>query len=323
MRRGLLIIFFSITIILTAGIFFMDRNYSGETEISLGLKNNQIVDMNSKSNDGFNNSTIAENNEPLLSIFPAKILPGDPVFITINSASTPKSLIVGSKSVDVFLFDNKFRGLIPIDFTDQKTDYPIKLVMNDNSIATDTLLITKREVREEPLGIPDKLGGNTKEAEQALISNLSKEGAIISNVKSTSTILWSKPFIYPVKSPQITDDYGYDRKTVDSTIVHKGTDFRAPIGTEVFAMNDGVVKVAQKFIVYGNTVIVDHGLGLQTLYLHLSKINVKPGDIVSSGQIIGLSGDTGYAEAPHLHISVKIKGISIDPMTFLSFFKPL
>jgi murein DD-endopeptidase MepM/ murein hydrolase activator NlpD len=118
----------------------------------------------------------------------------------------------------------------------------------------------------------------------------------------------------------ITDDYGYDRKTVEQTIVHKGTDFRAQVGTEVKAMNRGVIRIARTFTVYGNTVVVDHGQGIQTLYMHLSKLNVKEGDTVEIGQVVGLSGNTGYADAAHLHISVKINGLSIDPMTFIRFF---
>src|SRR2546427_208093 len=78
----------------------------------------------------------------------------------------------------------------------------------------------------------------------------------------------------------------------------------------------GVVKIAQRYTSYGNMILVDHGLGLATLYLHLSKMNVAVGDVVERGQIIGLSGDTGYVAGPHLHVSVKIGGISIDPLKF-------
>ena len=86
-------------------------------------------------------------------------------------------------------------------------------------------------------------------------------------------------------------------------------------------MNAGVVRIAQKFPTYGNTVVIDHGLGVMTFYMHLSKIKVVKGQAVALGKEIGLSGHTGYAEQPHLHLTIRINGISIDPMKFMTFFQ--
>jgi murein DD-endopeptidase MepM/ murein hydrolase activator NlpD len=86
-------------------------------------------------------------------------------------------------------------------------------------------------------------------------------------------------------------------------------------------MNRGVVRLSKKLNTYGNTVVVDHGLGLMTMYMHLSKREVVEGQLVLRGQEIGKSGQTGYAEMPHLHVSIRIAGISIDPMKFMDFFK--
>ena len=170
------------------------------------------------------------------------------------------------------------------------------------------------------MGIPESLGGNTKAAGKDLVNNLASENFIISNLQSASSTLWSKAFVAPLKTLVVTDPYGYNRNTVGYSILHKGTDFRAATGTEVFAMNAGVVKVSRLFTVYGNTIIIDHGNGIMTLYMHLSKLNVREGDRVKTGQLIGLSGKTGYAEAAHLHVSIKVGGISIDPVKFLKFF---
>ena len=131
----------------------------------------------------------------------------------------------------------------------------------------------------------------------------------------------SQPFIYPIKNPVVTDPYGYTRLTGAYTISHLGTDFKADEGTEVYSMNSGVVVFASTTIVYGKMVVIDHGLGLQSLYLHLSNITVKKGQLVDVGQILGQSGQTGYAAMPHLHISIKIGGVSIDPIKFLDLFK--
>lgn len=256
-----------------------------------------------------------------ISILPETIFPGDPIFVTIDSSSTPVKILYDKKLIPIFPYNGKWHAIVGVDFYEKNLLHNIDVTFSDGSTTTKKISVTPREVVERPLSIPAKLGGDTKAAETALLTNLSTENAVLNNIKSTSTTLWSKGFGNPLAMMKITDDYGYNRKTVGSIIVHKGTDFRAAEGTAVMAMNDGVVKIAKKFTIYGNSVIVDHGLGVQTLYMHLSKIDVKEGEVVRKGDIIGLSGQTGYAEQPHLHISVKIAGVSIDPITFMGFFR--
>ena len=98
---------------------------------------------------------------------------------------------------------------------------------------------------------------------------------------------------------------------------HKGVDLNAPMGTPVYSMNKGVVKFATSTRNYGMTILVDHGVGLQTVYMHLSEIKVTNGQAVEKGELLGLSGDTGYVLNPHLHVTVRIWDVSIDTMKFL------
>mgnify|MGYP000296447209 CR=1 FL=1 len=255
-----------------------------------------------------------------VTILPKIIMPGDPIMITSHATSTVTKITYDGKSLPLALLDSLTRAFVPVDFNEKNFKHEIKVYLSDGSVITEPIIITQREKIERPLGIPEKLGGNTPAAEKALVDNLAKENAILAVVKTDQKQLWSKSFDVPLNSIFVTDDYGYDRKTVGSTIVHKGTDFRAQEGTEVKVINDGVVKIAREFTVYGNTIVVDHGQGIQSFYMHLSRIDVKVGDIVKAGQVLGLSGKTGYAEAAHLHLSIKINAISIDPMTFLRFF---
>jgi len=99
-------------------------------------------------------------------------------------------------------------------------------------------------------------------------------------------------------------------------------DFRAEIGTPVGAMNSGVVILAREMFYEGGFVVIDHGQGLSTLYMHLSEINVREGDSVEKRQIIGLSGGTGRATAPHLHVGVRWQGIYLDPAVLLTLPLP-
>ncbi len=259
--------------------------------------------------------------KPPVSIYPETIYPGDPIFITINASSTPKKISFDNKVIPSFYFNGANNALFATDFYEKKLQHRVSVELNNGMIINKDIVLTSREKIEKPLGIPEKLGGNTPQAGKALVNNLANENYVLNNIQSSSKMIWKQPFAKPLQNLFITDTYGYDRKTVGYTIVHKGTDFRAEIGTPVYAMNDGIVRIARNFTVYGNVIAIDHGQGLITLYMHLSKINVKQGDMVKIGENIGESGQTGYVSAPHLHISIKINGISIDPATFMKFFK--
>jgi murein DD-endopeptidase MepM/ murein hydrolase activator NlpD len=104
--------------------------------------------------------------------------------------------------------------------------------------------------------------------------------------------------------------------------VHQGLDYAVPEGTPVAALNGGTVVLAQPLFFEGNFVVLDHGQGLLTMYMHLSKIEVKEGDRIARGQTVGLSGGTGRATGPHLHIAVRWQGVYLNPETLLSLQLP-
>ncbi|MBQ5639243.1 MAG: M23 family metallopeptidase, partial [Alistipes sp.] len=108
-------------------------------------------------------------------------------------------------------------------------------------------------------------------------------------------------------------------KTLQS---HQGVDYAIPEGSRVFATADGVVKeIKLRNSTSGQTVVIDHGSGYETLYSHLSKISVRKGQQVRRGDIIALSGDTGLSLAPHLHYEVRLGGMRVDPIHY--FFMEL
>ncbi len=133
---------------------------------------------------------------------------------------------------------------------------------------------------------------------------------------------WKGSFTPPV-SAEISDVFGVERVfngSVQST--HQGLDFRVPAGTEISAVNSGHVILARPLFFEGNCIVIDHGQGLLTLYLHLSKFSVKEGDEVSKGQPLGLSGGTGRATGPHLHLAVRWQGVYLDPQALLKLKLP-
>ena len=131
-----------------------------------------------------------------------------------------------------------------------------------------------------------------------------------------------KPFILPIKSA-ITDPFGVARLFNGKLAsYHSGTDFRASLGSPLKAINDGVVVLAKMRYYAGGSVIIDHGKGVYSCYYHLSHFKVESGERVKRGQIIALSGQSGRVTGPHLHLTIKIKGISVDPMQFIDAFNP-
>ena len=133
---------------------------------------------------------------------------------------------------------------------------------------------------------------------------------------------WSGDFATPAEAT-ISDVFGSQR--IFNGVAqspHLGLDFRVPNGTPVAAMNGGTVLLARPLYFEGNFVVLDHGQGLLTLYLHLSEFKVKEGDVVKRGDIIGLSGGTGRATGPHLHVAVRWQGTYLDPARLMQLPLP-
>lgn len=141
---------------------------------------------------------------------------------------------------------------------------------------------------------------------------------------STSELdpLWSGPFQAPTQT-ETSGVFGSARvyNGVKKS-QHLGLDFRASIGTPVHATNSGTVILARPLYFEGNCVMLDHGQGLVTVYMHLSEFKVKEGEKITAGQLIGLSGGTGRATGPHLHFAVRWRGEYLDPQTLLELHPP-
>jgi hypothetical protein len=259
-----------------------------------------------------------------ISVTPTTVIQGEPVLLTVEGLSDISkiaSFTYDGKPLWIFPYNSKPSSLIGLDLRLEPRSYPLVLTLKDGKVIQSKLVVGKREVHVETFGIPDKLGGNTSESEKALVNSLIAEANIINSLPTADTFLWSGKFIMPLKgNVTILDPYGYTRQTGGSQLSHKGTDMRAAIGTPVYAMNDGVVVYNGFLRNYGNVIVLDHGHSLQTIYMHLSKSLVTVNQAVKKGDEIGKSGDTGYVLGPHLHLSIKIGKVSIDPMKFMEIF---
>lgn len=266
----------------------------------------------------------ANANEKSLKIFPEKVVQGEPMMAVIEGVknlSEVKKITFGGESLGVFMYQGKPTALIGIDLRKKAGNYDLIAQFSDSQSIKKIVSVGAREKIEAPLGIPQKLGGDTKESQDKLVNTLAEENKSLANIRTGKKAFWTEKFIYPLSKIVVTDNYGYSRKTGEYSLAHKGTDFRAKEGAPIMAMNRGVVRIAKTFRNYGKVIVVDHGLGLMTFYLHLSKMNVNEGELVKRGKIIGLSGQTGYALSPHLHLSIRINNNSIDPVKFMELFK--
>lgn len=134
--------------------------------------------------------------------------------------------------------------------------------------------------------------------------------------------LWQGSFEAPVSSP-VSDVFGTERVfNGEVKSRHLGLDFAAPAGTPVHAINDGTVILAQSLYFEGGFVVIDHGQGLLSLYLHLSDFKVKEGDKVKTGQLIAMSGGSGRATGPHLHLAVRWQNVYLNPAVLLKLQLP-
>ncbi|MCS6801320.1 MAG: M23 family metallopeptidase [Chloroflexota bacterium] len=129
--------------------------------------------------------------------------------------------------------------------------------------------------------------------------------------------LWDGPFDPPVRGV-ISSGFGVDR-TYNGQVRrrHLGTDFDVPVGTPVNAVARGRVVFAETLPVRGTAVILDHGLGVHSTYYHLSRVDVRPGELVNRGQPIALSGASGMVTGPHLHFEIRVAGVAVEPMEWL------
>lgn len=130
----------------------------------------------------------------------------------------------------------------------------------------------------------------------------------------TDVKYWEEPFISPTPDCE-NSPFGVKRlhNGVPTGDYHKGVDLRSPAGRPIRATNGGRVQIAQMFRLHGGTVGLDHGQGVSSIYIHMSRLNVKPGELVKKGDVIGYVGSTGFATGPHLHWGMYMSGLPINP----------
>ena len=209
-------------------------------------------------------------------------------------------------------------GLLGIDMQDEPGTYELAVEVKQGEQAKQlsfNVLVAKEKFIVEHLTLPkekvdlDEKGAARWKAEQEQVKQALAENSRLK--------LWRSNFVEPVSGKR-TGIFGSVRiMNGKPRNPHNGEDIGAPMGTDVAATNDGIVRITVDHIFSGKGVFVDHGLGFYSMYFHLSEVMVKDGDLVTAGQIIGKVGATGRATGPHLHWGVKLNGARVNPYSLL------
>jgi hypothetical protein len=234
----------------------------------------------------------------------------------VSSEQQPPKAFYKGQRVMVVRADNHWQAVVGIalgskpgnDVVDIQladlTVYPLDFQIRDKQYATQRLTIEDKRKVEPGADELARIAKETVEIKQAL-SQWTDQADIAMN------------FTLPVAG-QPSNSFGFTRFFNDlPRKPHSGMDIAAPAGTSIYAPAAGKVIGTGDYFFNGNTVFIDHGQGLITLYCHLSHIDVEPGDVLQSGGLIGKVGMTGRATGPHLHWGVSLNHTQVDPSLFL------
>lgn len=204
-------------------------------------------------------------------------------------------------------------GLMPIAVKDVPGNYSVEFLAADGTkISAAKLTILKTRFPTQNVTLAPQIEALHSSPED--IQTLTAFKSAVSDVK-----YWSDPLVAPIPGC-VLSPFGVSRlhNGKPTGEFHGGIDQRSPAGRPIHAVAGGIVKIAQPFTVLGGTVAIDHGQGLETMYLHMSKIAVQPGAQVKRGDVIGYIGATGRANGPHLHWVVYVNGMSVNPQQWVA-----
>lgn len=184
--------------------------------------------------------------------------------------------------------------------------------------ATRRIATRAGEYKLERLNVAPQFSAKPDSALEARQQREAEQAAAVSRASHDTPRLWTSPFAVP-RATRITSPFGGGR-TFNGTVTsrHMGTDYAGALGTPVRASNRGVVRLLGAFYLGGNVIYIDHGEGVVTAYLHLSKQLVAVGDTVEKGAIIGRVGATGRVTGPHLHFIARYGEVTVDPASLFA-----
>jgi murein DD-endopeptidase MepM/ murein hydrolase activator NlpD len=252
------------------------------------------------------------------------IAPGELVVLTISVAGRPSSVRVSVFRKDIRAYkltDDRWQALVGIDLAQR----PGRYVATIDADLGSTVVHGSQPLVVQPKKFPTrslKVDPEFVNPPAAQLSRISQEATFLHDTYASSAAgrLWAEPFVRPVPGEANSRFGSRSVFNGEPRSAHGGADFLSPAGTPIKAPNAGRIVCARDLFFTGNTVIVDHGLGMFSLLAHMSRMDVREGEMVTAGQVVGLVGATGRVTGPHLHWALNVWGARVDPLSALAVF---
>ncbi len=313
MKQVLTIILLSV---ISVGVGYLLRTKTHDFEIqTASLETIQIPDV-----PRFDLPKEVEPQKPTMTFSSKTLEQGDTLVVSVEHEEEVELQIQKQKIPRISVGPKKSIAIYGIDVRNKLGTLSVSLLHNNAVILEESVKITKRNFPVTQLVLSDtqvKAGVTPEQAATEIVQN---DNAKLYEVleKPLPDIYIKSDFAYPLPAQIIVGGFGNIRKSGETEIRHLGVDLDAKRGDPVYAIQDGVVRLAHNLSNYGNTIVVDHGASIFSMYLHLNSMDVQEGERVEKGQIIGTVGNTGaYSLDPHLHLSIKVNGASVDPLRFI------
>ena len=243
------------------------------------------------------------------------LVPGGIALLALPDYKEGTRITFDDKQIAVFPYKDTWVAMAGIPLDAKPGDYEFSIKHHTGITLNSKVHIKAKKYDEQHLTIKNKRKVNPNKKDMVRIS---KESIRKKKAKTLRTETIPKvDFIWPAEG-RISSVFGLRRFfNEQERKPHNGLDIAADTGTPIKATADGIVIDAGDFFFSGNMVFIDHGQGIISLYAHMNDINVKPGDTVKQGQLIGSVGSTGRATGPHLHFAVFANKTLIDPIYML------
>lgn len=259
-----------------------------------------------------------------VSITPETIRQGDILLIAVKTGPETHSISGALFDKTIRFYRNPgqdfYTALAGIDLDKDPKRYTLSLSLKDNNsgiIKEDfEIQVVSADFRTQQLTLPKE----KVDLDEETLKRVNLEKKELDKIWDISTAdpLWNGNFVRPVEGV-IDDNFGFRRIiNGESRSPHTGIDIDAPEGTPVYAANHGRVAFTGEQFFSGKGIVIDHGLGLLTMYFHLSEILVTVGEEVRKGQVIARVGKTGRATGPHLHWGLRLNGARVNPASMLN-----
>lgn len=250
---------------------------------------------------------------------PARPRPGDALWVTVKGAAADAVLegTVAGRTARFVRGRDGHTALIGLDVDDKPGRHRWRVTARSGTRterAQGDIEIGSREFRVQHLTLPPAMVDLDPETERRAVAEAARLTTLFRSV--TTERLWRGAFTRPVEGTEPGTGFGA-RRVINGKpkAPHTAVDYAVPAGTPVQATGDGVVALVAEHFFPGRLVVLDHGLGVYSLYFHLDRVDVDEGARVVRGQVIASVGATGRATGPHLHFGVYAAGARIDPET--------